>query len=126
MCGIDIVATISNEPITGEIGAVIEVNACPGSGCILCPAKGLSRNVGGSNEYVVPERSQLRVFHRKAITGTNGKTTTTRLTAHIAKQAGHKVGFTTTEGIYLHGQMVHEGRLYRAIQHRSSAHGSHN
>jgi cyanophycin synthetase len=43
------------------------------------------------------------------VTGTNGKTTTTRLIAHIAKYAGHKVGFTTTDGIYINGQLVYAG-----------------
>jgi cyanophycin synthetase len=44
-----------------------------------------------------------------AITGTNGKTTTTRLTAHIAKSAGKKVGYTTSDGVYIQNQMMMKG-----------------
>jgi cyanophycin synthetase len=109
ICGIDIMAEDINTPITGKNGAVLEVNAGPGFRMHLSPTKGLARNVA---EPVVrmlyPEGSPSRI-PIVAVTGTNGKTTTVRLMAHIAKNAGHTVGFTTTDGIYIQDQAIHYG-----------------
>ena len=46
-----------------------------------------------------------------AVTGTNGKTTTTRLIAHLLRQTGRTVGFTTTDGVYLQEQLLMSGDL---------------
>jgi cyanophycin synthetase len=109
ICGIDIVSKDIDIPITNKIGGVVEVNACPGFRMHLNPAKGLGRNVAEPvMSMLFPEGQPTRI-PIVAVTGTNGKTTTTRLIAHMAKQAGHHTGFTTTDGIYINGNMIYEG-----------------
>ncbi len=110
ICGIDIVAKNVSEPINvNNNGSVIEVNACPGFRMHLSPSKGLARNVAEPVIDMLFPNNKLSRIPIIAITGTNGKTTTTRLTAHIAKVAGHKVGYTTTDGIYIQDQVIHFG-----------------
>lgn len=109
ICGIDVVAKDIDVPLTNEIGGIVEVNACPGFRMHLSPAKGIARNVAEPvMTMLYPEGRPSRI-PIVAITGTNGKTTTTRLVAHMAKQAGFKTGFTTTDGIYIQGQCIHYG-----------------
>lgn len=109
ICGIDIVAKNIAQPLDGQNGGVIEVNACPGFRMHLAPAKGLARNVAEPVvDMLFPPGSKSRI-PIVAVTGTNGKTTTTRLTAHLAKTAGHKTGFTTTDGIYIQDHLIHKG-----------------
>ncbi len=109
ICGIDMVAQDVRVPITNENGGVVEVNACPGFRMHLSPAKGLARNVAEPvMDMLYPDQNAARI-PIVAVTGTNGKTTTTRLTAHLAKTAGYKVGYTTTEGIYIQDHMIHHG-----------------
>jgi cyanophycin synthetase len=109
ICGIDIMTSDISQPITEVGGAILEVNAAPGFRMHIAPTEGLPRNVA---EPVVnmlyPPGSNSRI-PIVAVTGTNGKTTTTRLIAHIAKTCGHKVGFTTTDGIYIQNQMLQQG-----------------
>lgn len=109
ICGIDIVAQNINIPIKENIGGVVEVNAAPGFRMHLAPSNGMPRNVAKPvMDMLFPEGSTCRI-PIVAITGTNGKTTTTRLMSYMAKQAGHKVGFTTTDGIYIQNQLIHSG-----------------
>ncbi len=110
ICGIDILATDISKPLTGSNGAVIEVNAGPGLRMHLEPSKGLARNIAKPIiEMLFPAKEDGRI-PLVAVTGTNGKTTTTRLTAFIAQHAGkHSVGYTTTDGIYLNGVNIHQG-----------------
>lgn len=109
VCGIDVVAKNIGEPLDGKNGVIIEVNACPGFRMHLAPAKGLARNVAEPVvDMLYPPGSKSRV-PLVAITGTNGKTTTTRLTAHIAKTAGHHTGYITTDGIYIGDHLIHKG-----------------
>lgn len=109
ICGIDVVAKDIDIPITNETGGIVEVNACPGFRMHLNPAKGLARNVAEPvMSMLFPEGKPSRI-PIVAVTGTNGKTTTTRLVAHMAKQSGHRTGFTTTDGIYINGHAVHYG-----------------
>lgn len=109
ICGIDFVARNIDTPITKEVGAIVEVNASPGLRMHLKPSKGIARNVAEPIiEMLFPEKNAARI-PIVAITGTNGKTTTTRLVAHFAKQAGHTVGYTTTDGIYIGDYMIHKG-----------------
>lgn len=108
ICGIDILTHDVTVPITNENGAVIEVNSGPGFRMHLSPTSGKARNVGDAViNMLYPPGSSSRI-PLVAVTGTNGKTTTTRLIAHMAKQAGHTVGFTTTDGIYIKDQTIHE------------------
>lgn len=109
ICGIDVVAKDINIPLTKEVGGIVEVNACPGLRMHLSPSKGLARNVAEPIvDMLFPNQSNGRI-PIVAVTGTNGKTTTTRLLAHIAKYAGHKVGYTTTEGIYIQDKAINMG-----------------
>jgi cyanophycin synthetase len=109
ICGIDIIAQDINSPITKYTGAVLEVNAGPGFRMHLSPTKGIARNVAEPVvDMLFPEGKPSRI-PVVAVTGTNGKTTTTRLIAHLAKGAGHKVGYTTTDGIYIQDHAIHRG-----------------
>ena len=109
ICGIDIMATDLRTPVTHNGGAVLEVNAAPGLRMHLSPSKGKARPVAKAIvEMLFPAQKNGRI-PIMAITGTNGKTTTTRLLAHITKHAGYKVGYTTTDGIYIHDQMILKG-----------------
>ena len=109
ICGIDVVAKDINVPLTREIGGIVEINACPGLRMHLSPSKGIARNVSESIvNMLFPEPAKSRI-PLIAITGTNGKTTTTRLIAHMASENGHHVGYTTTDGIYIGGYEIHHG-----------------
>lgn len=109
ICGIDIMAQDLRTPITENGGAVLEVNAAPGFRMHIEPAEGLPRNVAEPViDMLFPDRSNGRI-PIISITGTNGKTTTTRLTAHIAKAAGKKVGYTTSDGVYIQNQLMMKG-----------------
>jgi len=109
ICGIDIMASDLRDPITENGGAILEVNAAPGFRMHLDPTSGLPRNVAEPViDMLYPPGSSARI-PIIAITGTNGKTTTTRLTAHIVKQMGKKVGFTTTEGVYIQHEKLMSG-----------------
>jgi cyanophycin synthetase len=109
ICGIDIMATDLRTPVTENGGAILEVNAAPGFRMHIEPAVGLPRNVAEPViDMLFPKGSEGRI-PIIAITGTNGKTTTTRLTAHIAKSAGKKVGYTTSDGVYIQNQLMMRG-----------------
>lgn len=109
ICGIDIISTDVTVPIQDVRGAIIEVNAGPGFRMHLAPTIGLARNVAEAVvDMLYPDGSTGRI-PILAVTGTNGKTTTTRLLAHIMKASRYKVGFTTTDGIYIQNQLVVTG-----------------
>ena len=109
ICGIDIMAEDLSVPITENGGAVLEVNAAPGFRMHLDPTEGLPRNVAEPViDMLYPPGTSARI-PIIAISGTNGKTTTTRLIAHIVKQMGHKVGYTTTDGVYIQNQLMVRG-----------------
>ncbi len=109
ICGVDIMTNDISRPIHDDGGAVLEVNAAPGFRMHIAPTEGLPRNVAEPViDMLYPPGSNARI-PIVAVSGTNGKTTTTRLIAHIAKTAGKKVGFTTTDGIYIQNQMVQKG-----------------
>lgn len=109
ICGIDIMAPDLETPLLVNGGVVLEVNAAPGFRMHLAPTAGVSRNVAASVVAMLyPENKDFRI-PIIAITGTNGKTTTTRLTAHIVKNAGYKTGYTTSDGIYIQEEMVEVG-----------------
>ncbi len=109
ICGIDIMAEDLTVPINENGGAVLEVNAAPGFRMHLDPTDGIGRNVAEPViDMLYPPGSSARI-PIIAVSGTNGKTTTTRLIAHIVKQMGHKVGFTTTDGVYVQNQLMMRG-----------------
>ena len=109
ICGIDLMAHNIETPLSESRGAVIEVNAAPGFRMHIAPAEGLPRNVAAPVvDMLFPPGRPTRV-PIIAITGTNGKTTTTRLIAHLVASKGYKVGFTTTDGIYIQGVQLQKG-----------------
>jgi len=108
ICGIDVMAKDLKTPLKESGGAVLEVNAAPGFRMHLDPAIGIARNVAEPviNMLFPSGHGRLPII---AITGTNGKTTTSRLTAHIVGSAGYKVGFTTSDGVYIQNQLMMSG-----------------
>ena len=109
IAGIDVVTPDITKPLREVSGVIVEVNAAPGFRMHVSPSKGLSRNVAAPVlEMLFPKGTPSRI-PIISITGTNGKTTTTRLIAHIYRQTGQVVGYTTTDGIYIDGHLVEKG-----------------
>ena len=109
IAGVDVIAPDISTPLRENGGGIIEVNAAPGFRMHLSPSDGIGRNVA---EHVVdmlfpPGRPyRIPIF---SITGTNGKTTVTRFIAHILKNSGCTVGFTTTDGTYIGNNLIVSG-----------------
>lgn len=109
ICGVDIMAENLTQPLKENGGVILEVNAAPGFRMHLAPSEGLPRNVASPViDMLYPPGKSFRI-PIIAVTGTNGKTTTTRLLAHIVKNNGFKVGFTTSDGIYIQNHMMEKG-----------------
>lgn len=109
IAGIDVVTPDITRPLREMDGVIVEVNAAPGFRMHVAPSQGLSRNVAAPVlDMLFPPGTPSRI-PILAVTGTNGKTTTTRLTAHIYRQTGKVVGYTTTDGIYLGEYLVEKG-----------------
>ena len=107
--GIDVVTPDISKPLQEVDGVIVEVNAAPGFRMHVAPSQGLSRNVAAPvMDMLFPPDTPSRV-PIVAITGTNGKTTTTRLTAHIYRQTGKVVGYTSTDGVYIGDYLVEKG-----------------
>ncbi|HEY9838917.1 MAG TPA: cyanophycin synthetase [Candidatus Obscuribacterales bacterium] len=107
--GIDIIATGLDQPLDGESAGVVEVNAAPGFRMHLEPAEGLARDVARPFVDMLFPREVDFAVPIVAVTGTNGKTTTSRLIAHTLKYAGQIVGFAGTTGIEIDGNAIVAG-----------------
>ena len=104
IAGVDVVALDIGKPMREQGAAVVEVNAGPGLRMHLEPSAGKSRPVGEAivaTLFPVGEDGRIPVV---SVTGVNGKTTTTRLLAHLLRAAGRRVGMACTDGIYLDGR----------------------
>jgi cyanophycin synthetase len=92
-------------------GAIVEINAAPGFRMHTSPTEGKARDVAGPViDMLFPPGTPSRI-PIAAITGTNGKTTTTRMVGHILKLSGHTVGMTTSDGVYIDGELTVAGDM---------------
>lgn len=109
IAGVDITTPDISKPIVESCGVIIEVNAAPGIRMHHYPAEGKPRNAAKSIvDMLYPTGSKFLV-PIVSVTGTNGKTTTTRMIAHILSLYGYSVGMTTTGGIYINNKCVLKG-----------------
>jgi cyanophycin synthetase len=111
IAGIDVLTPDISVPFRENQSFIIEVNAAPGIRMHTHPAEGRARNVAApiiDMLYPLGSEATIPVI---AVTGTNGKTTTVRLIAHLFRHTGSTVGFTTTDGVYLHNRLVMEGDM---------------
>lgn len=107
--GIDIVAPSLQQPLKSESAGVVEVNAAPGFRMHLDPTEGKARNVARPFvEMLFPSTDDFDV-PIIAVTGTNGKTTTSKLIAHALKYSGKNVGLAGTTGIEIDGVTITAG-----------------
>lgn len=109
IAGLDIVTTDISRPLRELDGVIVEVNAAPGFRMHVAPSQGIPRNVAGAVMDMLFPNEQSSRIPILSVTGTNGKTTTTRLLAHIYKQTGKVVGYTTTDGTYIGDYLVESG-----------------
>lgn len=109
IAGIDVVAERVDRPLEITRGAIVEVNAAPGLRMHLEPSSGKGRAVGTAIIESMFGRGDDARIPIVAITGTNGKTTTTRCVAHLLQKSGRRVGMTCTDGIYVEGRRIDTG-----------------
>ncbi len=99
-------------------GGICEINAGPGLRMHIAPSEGKPRDVGGAiMDMLFPQGSQSRV-PIAALTGTNGKTTCARMLAHLLKMAGHVVGQTSTDAVYIDGNVTVKGDMTGPVSAR--------
>ncbi|MGQ0802095.1 MAG: cyanophycin synthetase [Pseudomarimonas sp.] len=116
--GVDFLSTNIGESYKSIGGGICEVNAAPGFRMHVAPSEGRPRDAAGPViDMLFPPGAPSRV-PIAAVTGTNGKTTTARMLAHIAKMAGFTPGLTTTDGVYIDGQRTVEGDMTGPVSAR--------
>jgi cyanophycin synthetase len=109
--GVDFLTTDITRSYKEIGGAIVEVNAAPGFRMHVAPSEGEARDVSGKvMDMLFPPGSPRRI-PVASITGTNGKTTTSRMLGHILKTAGHTVGMTSTDGVYIDGRLSVKGDM---------------
>jgi cyanophycin synthetase len=111
VAGVDFMSPDVSRSYRDVGGAIVEINAAPGFRMHLAPTEGRPRDVAGPViDMLFPPGTPCRI-PIAAITGTNGKTTTTRMVAHILKLAGYTPGMTTTDGVYIDGVLTVRGDM---------------
>jgi cyanophycin synthetase len=109
IAGVDVVCDGVLRPLEDQGGGIVEINAAPGLRMHLQPSFGKGRPVGEAiiaNMFAAGDDGRIPLV---AVAGTNGKTTTVRLIAHILGQQGLRVGMTTTDGVYIEGRRIDTG-----------------
>ncbi|MFL5350992.1 cyanophycin synthetase [Archangium sp.] len=109
IAGVDVVCRDIGRPLEEQNGVIVEVNAAPGLRMHLQPSEGRPQPVGEAivaTLYADGDEGRIPLV---AVTGNNGKTTTTRLMAHLLKTSGKRVGMTCTDGIYIDGRRIDTG-----------------
>ncbi|MEO3689884.1 cyanophycin synthetase [Roseateles paludis] len=112
VCGVDVVAEGVLRPLEEQNGGIVEVNAAPGLRMHLSPSFGKGRNVGEAvvnHLFGTGHKADDGRIPVVAVTGTNGKTTVTRLIAHLFASCGLRVGMTNTDGVYVDGRQIDSG-----------------
>jgi cyanophycin synthetase len=112
ICGVDVVCESVLRPLEDQSGGIVEVNAAPGLRMHLSPSYGKGRNVGEAminHLFGAPGHGHDGRIPLVAVTGTNGKTTATRLIGHILATSGLRVGMTNTDGVYVNGRQIDSG-----------------
>ncbi|MBP3980232.1 MULTISPECIES: cyanophycin synthetase [unclassified Acidovorax] len=109
ICGVDMVAETVLRPLEEQGGGFVEVNAAPGLRMHLAPSYGKPRNVGQAMVDRLFGHGDDGRIPVVAVTGTNGKTTTARLIAHLFTAQGLRVGMTNTDGVYVNGRQIDSG-----------------
>ena len=109
--GVDFLTKDITESYREAGGGICEVNAGPGFRMHVAPSEGTPRDVAGPVIDMLFPPDQPSRIPIAAVTGTNGKTTTARMLAHILKMSGHTVGFTSTDGVYIDGQLSVPGDM---------------
>ena len=109
--GVDFLTRDITESYREAGGGICEVNAGPGFRMHVAPSEGTPRDVAGPViDMLFPPESPSRI-PIAAVTGTNGKTTTSRMLAHVLKMSGRTVGFTSTDGVYIDGNLSVPGDM---------------
>jgi cyanophycin synthetase len=109
VAGIDVLTSDISVPFRENRGVILEVNAAPGTRMHTHPTVGTPRNVAAPILDMLYPPGSVSTIPIVAVTGTNGKTTTVRLIAHLFRNTGHRVGFTTSDGVYIQNRRVLEG-----------------
>ncbi|SHE68015.1 cyanophycin synthetase [Thermomonas hydrothermalis] len=109
ICGVDVVCETVLRPLEEQGGGIVEVNAAPGLRMHLAPSYGKPRDVGKAIIDAMFPPGETGRIPIVAVTGTNGKTTTVRLIAHLLRCRGWTVGMTSTDGVYVDGMQIDSG-----------------
>ncbi|WP_206424111.1 cyanophycin synthetase [Vaginisenegalia massiliensis] len=107
--GIDLLAESLDQPLSQQRAGVVEVNASPGFRMHLQPSQGQARDIAQPVVDMLFPEGQPHSIPVCAVTGTNGKTTTTRLIAHILARQGKTVGHTTTDSVIINNTTILQG-----------------